>query len=69
MHLGHSRAYLQIDCMWPGGGDLGSFDHDLEAFTLAFGAAGIEVSLSPGIFVSQLNATWISQHRAAVQVG
>lgn len=54
--------------MWPGGGDLGAYNHDLAAFTDAFRASGVEVSLSPGIFVNTQNATWVAETQAAVQV-
>jgi len=58
---------VKVDCMWPGRGDLGAFNHDLVAFTDAFRAVGIEVSLSPGSLVSTANASFVSRTRAAVQ--
>jgi len=58
--------FVKIDCMWPGDpSENGYFDHDLVAFTTAFQEVGIEVSLSPGLFVSTQNGTFVNDNKLA----
>lgn len=59
---------VKIDCLWPNrveGTPQVYFDEDVEAMTAAFGAAGLQLSLSPGISVSPLNGSYIAAGRRA----
>jgi alpha-galactosidase len=56
-------SLVKIDCLWPNkveGTPQTYFDEDVEAMTDAFRAAGLSLSLSPGISVSPQNGSWIA---------
>lgn len=65
-------SYVKIDCMWPGDPNfipdagLGAYNDDVLSFTSAFAEVGIDVSLSPGNFVSPQNISYLSAHGLAV---
>ena len=57
-----------VDCLWPHlyeGTPQQYFDEDVLAMTSAFSAAGLELSLSPGISVSPQNGSWLAAGRRA----
>ena len=61
-------ALVKIDCLWPHlyeGTPQVYFNEDVEAMTAAFSAAGLELSLSPGISVSPQNGSYIAAGRRA----
>lgn len=61
-------ALVKIDCLWPNryeGTPQQYFNEDVEAMTAAFSAAGLQLSLSPGISVSPLNGSWVAANRRA----
>jgi len=61
-------SLVKIDCLWPHlyeGTPQQYFDEDVLAMTTAFSAAGLELSLSPGISVSVHNGSWLAAGRRA----
>jgi hypothetical protein len=61
-------SLVKIDCLWPHlyeGTPQQYFDEDVLAMTSAFSAAGLELSLSPGISVSVQNGSWLAAGRRA----
>jgi hypothetical protein len=60
--------FIKLDCMWPNlyeGTPQVYFNEDVVAEAGAFAAAGLAVSLSPGISVSPLNGSFLSTHGLA----
>ena len=58
--------FVKGDCFW-GGQFQGQYDADVIAFTEAFRARGIQISLSPGGHVSPQNLTFLTENKLAVQ--
>jgi alpha-galactosidase len=57
--------YVKIDCMWPTQPGLPEHSAEVLAFTAAFRANNITVSLSPGAYVSAENASFVSSQQLA----
>ena len=53
-------SYVKLDCMFGAASGAGAYDDDIFAYTAAFKAVGITVSLSPGVGVTPYNISVLS---------